>query len=66
MKFKNERPASDAEWYFRKDPESDRFYEIFSPFAESIRSVGPVQMKKSGSLWKGLLGLPMNMGRHSV
>ena len=23
------RPASDAEWYCRKDPEADRFYEIF-------------------------------------
>ena len=22
------RPASDAEWYCRKDPEADRFYEI--------------------------------------
>ena len=23
------RPASDAEWYCRKDPEADQFYEIF-------------------------------------
>ena len=23
------RPASDAEWYCRKDPEADRFYEVF-------------------------------------
>ena len=23
------RPKSDAEWYFRKDPEEERFYEIF-------------------------------------
>ena len=23
------RPVSDAEWYFRKDPERERFYEIF-------------------------------------
>ncbi len=23
------RPASDAAWYFRKDPEEERFYEIF-------------------------------------
>ena len=22
-------PASDAEWYCRKDPEEERFYEIF-------------------------------------
>ena len=23
------RPKSDAEWYFRKDPEAERFYDIF-------------------------------------
>ena len=23
------RPTSDAEWYCRKDPEEERFYEIF-------------------------------------
>lgn len=23
------RPASDAEWYCRKDPEAERFYEVF-------------------------------------
>ena len=23
------RPVSDAEWYCRKDPEEERFYEIF-------------------------------------
>ena len=23
------RPKSDAEWYFRKDPEEERFYTIF-------------------------------------
>ena len=23
------RPQSDAEWYFRKNPEKERFYEIF-------------------------------------
>ena len=23
------RQRSDAEWYFRKDPEEERFYEIF-------------------------------------
>ena len=23
------RPKSDAEWYFRKDPEEERFYNIF-------------------------------------
>ena len=23
------RPKSDAEWYFRKDPEEERFYDIF-------------------------------------
>ena len=26
---KPKRPVSDAEWYCRKDPEADRFYEIF-------------------------------------
>ncbi|MDO5445353.1 MAG: hypothetical protein Q4F31_07025 [Eubacteriales bacterium] len=25
----NCRPGSDAEWYCRKDPEEERFYEIF-------------------------------------
>jgi len=29
METNKNRPASDAEWYFRKDPEEDRFYEIF-------------------------------------
>ena len=29
MEFKKEIPASDAEWYCRKDPEGDRFYEMF-------------------------------------
>ena len=29
MEVKKEIPDSDAEWYFRKDPERDRFYEIF-------------------------------------
>lgn len=29
MKFRKENPAFDAEWYCRKDPEGDRFYEIF-------------------------------------
>ncbi len=24
-----ERPPSDAAWYCRKDPEADRFYDIF-------------------------------------
>ena len=24
-----DRPASDAEWYCRRDPEEERFYEIF-------------------------------------
>ena len=23
------RPASDAEWYCRRDPEKERFYELF-------------------------------------
>lgn len=23
------RPASDAEWYCRRDPEEERFYELF-------------------------------------
>jgi len=26
---KDEYPVSDVEWYCRKDPEEDRFYEIF-------------------------------------
>jgi len=26
---KDNRPGSDAEWYCRKDPEEERFYEIF-------------------------------------
>ena len=29
METNKNRPASDAEWYFRTDPEEDRFYEIF-------------------------------------
>ena len=29
MEFKKAIPASDAEWYCRKDQEGDRFYEIF-------------------------------------
>lgn len=29
MNTNNDRPASDAAWYCRKDLEEDRFYEIF-------------------------------------
>lgn len=29
MEVKKEIPDSGAEWYFRKDPERDQFYEIF-------------------------------------
>lgn len=29
MEKQDQRPTSDAEWYFRKDPEDERFYEIF-------------------------------------
>lgn len=29
MEFRKEISVSDAEWYFRKDPESDCFYETF-------------------------------------
>lgn len=29
MNDRKNRPISDAEWYFRKDPETKRFYEIF-------------------------------------
>lgn len=29
MESSTKRPSSDAEWYCRKDPEEERFYEIF-------------------------------------
>lgn len=29
MDINKNRPISDAEWYCRKDPEEERFYEIF-------------------------------------
>ena len=29
MDNNNTRPQSDAEWYCRRNPEEDRFYEIF-------------------------------------
>ena len=29
MNDRKNRPISDAEWYFRKEPETERFYEIF-------------------------------------
>lgn len=29
MKIRKEILASDAEWYCRRDPEEERFYEIF-------------------------------------
>lgn len=29
MENRKELPISDAEWYCRKDPEKERFYEIF-------------------------------------
>ena len=29
MEHRKGRPASDAEWYCRRDSEEDRFYEIF-------------------------------------
>ena len=30
-------PASDAEWYCRKDPEEERFYEIFFALCRKYR-----------------------------
>ncbi len=29
MELNREHPSSDAAWYCRKDPEADRFYDIF-------------------------------------
>ena len=29
MNDSKNRPTSNAEWYYRKDPENERFYEIF-------------------------------------
>ena len=29
MDYKINQPISDAQWYCRKDPEEERFYEIF-------------------------------------
>ena len=29
MDSREKEYTSDAEWYFRKDPEADRFYDIF-------------------------------------
>jgi hypothetical protein len=43
------RPHSDAEWYCRKDPESERFYETFFGFVGSTMFIGPVQVKRSGN-----------------
>lgn len=37
MEIKKEIPDSDAEWYFRKDPERDRFYEIFFQMCSKYR-----------------------------
>lgn len=31
------RPNSDAEWYCRKDPEEERFYEIFFQLCQKYR-----------------------------
>ena len=51
-----DQPHSDAEWYCRKDPETERFYEIFSGSVGNTTSAGPVLIKKSGNLLKRLLG----------
>ena len=32
-----DRPASDAEWYCRRDPEEERFYEFFFQSLPEIR-----------------------------
>lgn len=37
MEAKKEIPDSGAEWYFRKDPERDRFYEIFFQICSKYR-----------------------------
>ena len=37
VEIRKEIPVSDAEWYCRRDPEEERFYEIFSRCAGSIR-----------------------------
>lgn len=29
MSKEKDRPHSDAEWYFRRDPERERFYQMF-------------------------------------
>ena len=34
------RPASDAEWYCQKNPERERFYEIFPDVSEVWRAMG--------------------------
>ena len=54
------RPHSDAEWYCRKDPESERFYETFFGFVGSTMFIGPVQVKRSGNSLRRLPEWPTN------
>ena len=46
---KNTHPASDAEWYCRKDPEEDRFYEIFFQLCRkySVRWASATEKEKA-------------------
>ncbi len=37
MDHEKKRPTSDAEWYCRKDPEAERFYEIFFQLCQKYR-----------------------------
>jgi len=43
---------SDAMWYCRKDPEEERFYEIFSIYVRSIMCVRPVLPRRKSTLLK--------------
>ena len=37
MNDRKNRPISDAEWYFRKEPETERFYEIFFQLCRNLK-----------------------------
>lgn len=37
MKDRTEKISSDAEWYCRKNPEEERFYEIFFQMCQKYR-----------------------------
>ena len=65
MNDRKNRPISDAEWYFRKEPETERFYEIFFQLCRKYNVHWASATLKEKELLKRLPALPMSENGHS-